>query len=54
MTNSTPDLSAQLDAAVGRHLQQALRDLRDLVAIPSVSAKGLHMEEAADHVAGTP
>jgi len=52
MTNSTPDLSAQLDAAVGRHLQQAWSDLRDLVAIPSVSAKGLHMEEAADHVAG--
>jgi acetylornithine deacetylase/succinyl-diaminopimelate desuccinylase-like protein len=52
MTDSTPDLSAQLDAAVGRHLQQARRDLGDLIAIPSVSAKGLHMEEAADHVAG--
>src|SRR5215469_1503889 len=51
MSNSIPDLSAQLDAAISRNLQQTLRDLRDLIAIPSVSAKGLHMEEAADHVA---
>jgi acetylornithine deacetylase/succinyl-diaminopimelate desuccinylase-like protein len=52
MTNSIPDLSARLDAAIERHLNETLHDLRNLVAIPSVSAKGLHMEEAAAHVAG--
>jgi acetylornithine deacetylase/succinyl-diaminopimelate desuccinylase-like protein len=50
MTTPTPGLHAQLDAAIARALPQTLADLRDLVAIPSVSAKGQHMEEAAAHV----
>jgi acetylornithine deacetylase/succinyl-diaminopimelate desuccinylase-like protein len=52
MTDSSPDLSARLDAAIRQRMDETLSDLRDLVAIPSVSAKGLHMQEAADHVAG--
>ncbi len=49
-TADTPEISAELDAAIRRRLPETLADLRDLIAIPSVSAKGQHMEEAASHV----
>ncbi len=49
-TPLTPEISAELKAAIRRRLPETLANLRDLVAIKSVSAKGQYMEEAASYV----
>jgi acetylornithine deacetylase/succinyl-diaminopimelate desuccinylase-like protein len=42
---------AALDRYIDEHLDESLADLTRLTAIPSVSSKGEHMEEAARYVA---
>ena len=42
---------AALDRYIDEHLNESLADLTRLTAIPSVSSKGEHMDEAARYVA---
>src|SRR6185369_7351375 len=42
---------AALDRYIDEHMDESLADLTRLTAIPSVSSKGEHMDEAASHVA---
>jgi acetylornithine deacetylase/succinyl-diaminopimelate desuccinylase-like protein len=45
------DTLAALDSYIDEHLHESLADLTRLTAIPSVSSKGEHMDEAARYVA---
>ena len=42
---------AALDRYIDEHLDESLADLTRLTAVPSVSSKGAHMDEAARYVA---